>query len=201
MSDKRPPLEMRLAAGVADVDAKQRLIEVIAVPYGQEAPVPYRGEVWMESFERGSFDGIEQRSQPIMVNREHTRGDTVGKVVQWWPDRAEGLVAEVRVAKTLRGDETLSLAEDGMVRASIGFGVRPRDQVLDRSKMKRRILKAFVDHLSLVEDPAYTGAEVLAVREDAPDVFAASLSPLQAAPAVDELLAFLRDPNRIRPRA
>jgi len=195
MSDNRPPLETRQAVSVGDVDTKQRLIEVVAVPYGQEtdAPIMYRGEFWKESFERGAFDGIEQRSQPIMVNRQHTRGDTVGKVTQWWPERTEGLVAEVRVARTLRGDETLALAEEGMIRASVGFGVRPRDQILDRKSMTRRIRKAFVDHLSLVEDPAYLGAEVLAVRSDEPDVLAATLPPLAARPAVDELAAFLAD--------
>lgn len=192
MTDNRPPLETRNAVNVTGVDTKERVIEVIAVPYEQEAVVPYRGELWKESFVRGAFDGIESRSQPIMVNREHTRGDTVGKVVQWWPERAEGLVAEVRVARTARGDETLALAEDGMIRASIGFGVRLRDQILDRSKMTRRVLKAFVDHLGLVEDPAYSGAEVLSVRAEE-NVYAAALPPIEARPAVDELAAYLAD--------
>lgn len=191
MTDNRPPLEVRNASEVTGVDVKQRIIEVVAVPYDQEAPVAYRGDMWLESFERGAFDGIETRSQPIMVNREHVRGDTVGKVLKWWPERAEGLVAEVKVARTLRGDETLALAEEGMVRASIGFGVRLRDQLLDRTTMKRRILKAFVDHLGLVESPAYEGAEVLGVRGAQLDTFAADLPPLVARPAVDELTAWL----------
>lgn len=192
MSENRPPLETRLATEIRGVDQQQRLVEVIAVPYEQEASIPYRGEIWRESFQRGAFDGIQERSTPIMVNREHQRGDTVGKVVQWWPERAEGLVAEVRVARTARGDDTLALAEEGMIRASIGFGVRLRDQILDRGAMTRRILRAFVDHLALVEDPAYEGAAVLAVRST-DDVLAASLPPITAQPAVDEMAAFLAD--------
>jgi phage head maturation protease len=191
MSENRPPLEVRNTSEVTGVDVKQRIIEVIAVPYGQEAPVPYRGDMWLESFERGAFDGIETRANPVLVNREHKKGDTVGKVLQWWPERTEGLVAEVRIARTARGDETLALAEEGMIRASIGFGVRLRDQVLDRATMKRRIHKAFVDHLGLVEDPAYTGAEVLAVRGSEFDTLAADLPPIVARPAVDELAAWL----------
>ena len=190
MSDNRPPLEVRNAPEVSGVDVKQRIIEVIAVPYEQEALVEYRGEFWRERFERGAFDGIETRSNPIMVNREHVRGDTVGKVVQWWPERAEGLVAEVKVARTLRGDETLALAEDGMIRASIGFGVRLRDQVLDRASMTRSIRKAFADHLGFVEAPAYAGAEVLGVRAEV-DNLAADLPPIVARPVVDELAAWL----------
>lgn len=196
MSENRPPLEVRNASEVTGVDVRQRIIEVVAVPYNQEAPVPYRGDIWMESFERGAFDGIETRSTPIMVNREHKKGDTVGKVMQWWPERTEGLVAEVKVARTLRGDETLALAEDGMIRASIGFGVRLRDQILDRTTMKRRIHKAFVDHLGFVEDPAYTGAEVLGVRGSEANIFAAELPPITERPAVDELAAWLASRRR-----
>lgn len=191
MSDNRPPLETRKAVEVRSVDARQRLIEVIAVPYNQQAVIAYRGEMWKESFERGAFDGIHERSAPIMVNREHTRGDTVGRVEQWWPERTEGLVAEVRVARTLRGDETLSLAEDGMIRASIGFGVRPRDMVLDRAAMTRRINKAFIDHLSFVEEPAYEGAAVLAVREAHEHDLAADMPPITHRPQLDELAAFV----------
>ena len=196
MSDNRPPLEVRNTSEVTGVDVKQRILEVIAVPYGQEAPVEYRGEMWLESFDRGAFDGIETRTNPVMVNREHRKGDTVGKVLTWWPERTEGLVAEVRVARTPRGDDTLALAEDGMIRASIGFGVRLRDQVLERSSMKRRIRKAFVDHLGLVEDPAYTGAEVLGVRGSDFDTLAADLPPIVARPELDELAAWLASRRR-----
>ena len=196
MSDNRPPPEVRNTSEVTGVDVKQRILEVIAVPYGQEAPVEYRGEMWLESFDRGAFDGIETRTNPVMVNREHRKGDTVGKVLTWWPERTEGLVAEVRVARTPRGDETLALAEDGMIRASIGFGVRLRDQVLERSSMKRRIRKAFVDHLGLVEDPAYTGAEVLGVRGSDFDTLAADLPPIVARPELDELAAWLASRRR-----
>ncbi len=199
MSENRPPLEMRNATEVRGVDIQQRIIEVVAVPYEQEAVIPYRGELWKESFQRGAFDGIETRSQPIMVNREHRRGDTVGKVLQWWPERAEGLVAEVRVAKTARGDETLALAEEGMIRASIGFAARLRDQILDRSTMTRRIVKAFIDHLSLVEDPAYVGAEVIGVRGNELEMLAADMPPIVARPAVDELAAWLASRQRRRP--
>lgn len=199
MSENRPPLEVRNVSEVRGVDVPQRIIEVIAVPYGQEAVVAYRGEMWKESFQRGAFDGIETRTSPVMVNREHRRGDTVGKVLKWWPERAEGLVAEVRVARTARGDETLALADEGMIRASIGFGVRLRDQVLDRTTMTRRILKAFADHLSLVEDPAYVGAEVLGVRSNESDTLAADMPPIIAHPAVDELAAWLASRQARRP--
>jgi hypothetical protein len=58
----------------------------------------------------------------------------------------------------------LTLADEDMLSVSVGFAVRNRDQVLDRSSMTRRIRRAFVDHPSFVEDAAYPSARVLAVR-------------------------------------
>ena len=111
-------------------------------------------------------------------------------------ERIEGLVTALKIAKTPLGDETLALAEEGMVRASVGFGVRLRDQLLDRNTMSRRIRKAFIDHIALVESPAYVGAEVLSVRADGTDTFAASLPPIVARPELDELAAWLASRRR-----
>ena len=157
------PVEFR-ASSVAGVNSSQRIIELVAVPYEEPAVIEYRGEVWAESFSRGAFDGIETRQDQVRVNRDHDRNRTVGKVVRWWPSRSEGLVSEVRVAPTVLGDETLTLAGEDMLSASVAFAVRGRDQVLDKSSMTRRIRRAHLDHLSFVEDAAYRGAKVLAVR-------------------------------------
>lgn len=185
-ADQRP-IEIRAAtAEVADVNSQQRLITVIAVPYEQVAKIQYRGEMWDEMFSRTAFDGIEKRPQRVRVNREHVRGDTVGKAVAFYPDRKEGLVAELRIAKTAKGDDALGLAEEDCLSSSIGFGVRPSDQMLDRRAMTRRINKAWLDHIALVESPAYDGADVLDVR----DAYgrAATLGPLST-PVLDDLLA------------
>lgn len=181
------PIEIRSAtAEVAEVNVKQRIITVIAVPYDQPAEVGYRGQIWKESFVRGAFDGIEKRPNRVRVNREHLRGDTVGKAIAFYPDRPEGLVADLKIARTLRGDDTLALAEDDCLSASVGFGVLPSNQILDRSAMTRRITKAWLDHLGLVEDPAYQGADVLAVRDSLAAQHAAG-EPLDT-PILDELL-------------
>lgn len=182
------PVEVR-SANVAGVNFDQRIIEVVAMPYEEPAVIEYRGELWNEVFERGSFDGIETRQGQVRVNRNHDKTRTVGKVPQWWPSRSEGLVAEVRVAATPLGDETLALADEDMLSASVGFMARGRDQVFDKTTMSRRIRKAFVDHLSFVEDAAYPGAKVLAVRgmdgvDDRP--------PLHT-PHMDEVVAWLNN--------
>ena len=171
---------------VEGVDFAQRLITVIAVPYEQSTQVEYRSEIWNEIFTRGALDGVAGAPHRVRVNRDHNKTRTVGKVVHFDP-RPEGLVAEVRVAKTSLGDETLALADEDMLSASVGFGVRPSDQSLDRRMMTRRINKAYMDHLSFVESPAYSGAQVLSVR-DTGGGEAAQLAPLRT-PNLDQFAA------------
>lgn len=153
------------ASSVADVNVRQRLIDIIAVPYDEEADVVWRGDVWHESFDRKAFDGVESHAGRVQVNREHVKGDTVGKVVLADPSHRDGLFARIKIYNTPRGDETLTLAEEGGTFPSIGWRLnRMSDHRLERRSMTRRVLRAFWDHQAFVEDPAYEGAGVLAVR-------------------------------------
>jgi phage head maturation protease len=102
----------------------------------------------------------------------------VGKVINFQPSRQEGLVAAVRIAQTTLGDETLTLADEDCLGASVGFAVHGSGQELDRRNKTRRIKKALLDHLSFVPDPAYISAGVLSVRAAA----------LRVTPALDELI-------------
>lgn len=190
MSDdaRNAPIEFR-SADIVEVNFPARLVTVLAVPYEKEALIEYRGEMWKESFLRGSFDGIETRANRVRVNREHDESRTFGKVVTFHPARQEGLVAEVRVAKTRDGDDVLELANEDMLGASPAFAVRNSDQELDRPF--RRIKKAFIRHLSFVEVPAYEGAGVLSVRGQESITNAADLPPL-VTPHLDEVLTWLK---------
>ena len=173
------------------VDVKQRLIDLVAVPWDEETDVVWRSEVWHEVFRRGAFTGIEDHAGRIRVNREHTRGDTIGKVVALDSGDERGLLARVKVAQTPRGDETLALADEDMISGSVGYFVKePSDFRLNKRTKVREVLRAFLDHLSLVESPAYVGAQVLAVREDQSGL-AVVETPLPHTPAIDE---FMNDP-------
>jgi phage head maturation protease len=101
------------------------------------------------------------------VNREHNPNLLCGKAVQFY-DRSEGLVADLKIAKTTLGEEALQLAEEGCLSASVGFGAGRDDCDFDRRTMTRRIKRAYLDHIALVQSPAYIGAEVLSVREAPP---------------------------------
>lgn len=157
-------IEIR-SAGLADVNVKQRLIDVIAAPYETLAAVLWRGKIWQEQFLRSAWDGIERRSGAVRVNREHVRGDTVGKIVHFDPNHPEGLLARVKVASTTRGDDTLELADDDMLSASVGYGAKPSDVLLDHRNGIRSVKRAILHHLAMVEDPTWEGAKVLEVRD------------------------------------
>lgn len=185
----KAPVELRTAA-IAEVNFAQRLITAIAAPYEQATNVMWRGDVWSESFERGAWDGIEKRPNRIKVNRDHNKSRTVGKAMRFFPSREEGLVTELRIAQTALGDETLALANERCVGLSVGFAALPKDQIIDRSNRSRRVRRAFLDHISLVEDPAYPGAEVLSVREN--EIVVPDDEELVTTPLMDE---FLNDPT------
>jgi HK97 family phage prohead protease len=188
--EQHPPVEFR-ESNVSNVRFAQRIIELVAVPYEEEALVEYRSEMWNESFERGSFDGIEKRPGRVRANRDHDEYRLVGRAVKFHPSRTEGLVTELRISQTPLGDETLALADDDVLGASIGFSAYGRDQVFDRKNKTRRIMKAFLDHITLTPVPAYRGAGVLSLRESAPPVNAAGL-PKLITPELDELIAWQR---------
>lgn len=192
-AERRPIIETR-SASVDNVDFGQRIITVIAVPYEQSAQVIYRGEIWDEIFMRSAFDGIETRQRRIpavaalrVPDKEHD-GKIVGKVIGADPSNTMGLLADVKVSRTPLGDETLELAADDALSASVGYMVKNpyRDQILDRSSKTRRIARAFLDHLAFVGVPAYEGARVLSVRSDGGD---AGIPP--ARPLIDQ---FVEDP-------
>lgn len=185
-SNRDFPVEMR-AASLADVDTRQRLIDVIIAPYEQETEVFWRGEVWREKFLRSAFDGIENHAGRIAVNREHVVGNTVGKTVALDPRHDGGLLGRLKIVRGDQGDHVLNLAEEDMVGISGGFVMRPSDVQLDKRAKLRTVTRSFLDHVSFVESPAYEGARVLAVREGrrAPETAAEPLST----PALDEFLS------------
>lgn len=187
----RAPIEHR-SAEVADLNVGQRIATVIVAPYDQSTPVVWKDEVWTESFERSAWDGIEKRPNRVRANRAHDRRMTCGKAIKFFPGHDQGLVAEVRMAQTPLGDETLQLLIDDCLSVSAGFGALPADTVINRRDRSRRIKRAFLDHISFVENPAYPGAVALDVRENGlilPDDLA---EPPKAAPNLE---AFLNDPN------
>lgn len=148
----------------------KRTITVIAVPYDEQAHVTEPdGREFVESFDRHAFDGVQTRNGKVAVNRDHDVFHPIGQAVKLYPNRREGLVAELRMSAGVDGaDEALSLAGDGLLGASISFGAAPDDvEWFDRGA-RRVVHRAMIDHIALTAVPAYAGATVLDVRHRTP---------------------------------
>src|SRR5262245_32503017 len=98
MSDEqRPPGEWFYRDAVTlGVDYPERTIDLIVMPYGEVAVVPFQGRMIREEIAPGAFDGIEKRANRVRVNRDHDRARTVGRAVAFYPKRDEGLVGKVK---------------------------------------------------------------------------------------------------------
>lgn len=158
----RAAIEHR-AAEVVAVSFPERTIELVVMPYEREALVMHEGRMIREVCSRGAYAGIERRANRVRVNRDHDVTRTVGRAVAFHPSRDEGLVAELRIAKTDLGEETLTLAEEGLLDASAGFAPMPGG-VHWVNRELRRLTKCWLAHVAMTPDPAYADARVLAVR-------------------------------------
>jgi HK97 family phage prohead protease len=161
-------LEYRTATQIG-VSWEQRTIDLIVMPYESEATVIHRGRVVREVVTRGAFDGIDRRPNRVRVNRDHDVTRTVGRATALHPSREEGLVAEIRIAQTPLGDETLALAADDILDASAGFCVMAGGETWEQGRELRRLTKLWLGHIAMTPDPAYEDARVLAVRTAPPE--------------------------------
>ena len=155
-------LEYRAATQLG-VNYPQRTIELIVMPYERAAEVRHHGRMIREIVARGAFEGLDANHRRISVNRGHDIDQIVGRAVQFNTSRDDGLVAELRMAKTDAGDETLALADEGLLDASAGFGV-PNGGEHWPERGLRRLTRVWLDHIAMVPDPAYKDAKVLSVR-------------------------------------
>jgi len=130
-------------------------IEGIAVPYGQV----YNAGSFRERFERGAFEG----SDAVKLYFGHK--EIIGHVTAS-EDREEGFWIRAKIAATTLGNDVLALLRNGSLdKLSVGFvPVTHRNEagVIVRTKAQLR-------EVSVVERPAYSLANILAVREDQSD--------------------------------
>jgi HK97 family phage prohead protease len=159
----RLPIEYRSLAGELTVRHPDRVIEVLAVPYELEAVVEHHGRMVRETIGRHAFAGAVAKPRKRAVNRDHDMTRIVG-VVTALRDRPHGLEADLRISRTPAGDETLDLADDGILDASIGFAPLPGHEHWTADRRSRRITNAYLDHIAMTPVPAYETAKVLAVR-------------------------------------
>jgi HK97 family phage prohead protease len=155
------------AAAIDDVAFGKREITLVAVPYNEEATVfDWGGDATKEKFVPGAFTGIESRVKHITLNRDHERSRVIGVAQGFDTKNTRGLIATMKVSNTDLGTESLQLAADGVLRASIAFTARSQDMAVKDGV--RSIYRAFLNHIALTPEPAYEGAEVIDVRSGEP---------------------------------
>jgi HK97 family phage prohead protease len=182
-ADEQPrgPIEFRTYGAVTGVSFPDRTIDLIVMPYDEQATVRHQGRLIQEVIAPGAFDGIERRANRVRVNYQHQDDDLrqlLGRALTFHPDRDEGLVSTVKIRSGEYGDAALEAADAGDLGASAGFGIMPGGETwLDR--VTRRLTRLFLDHIALTPTPAYKGARVLAVRSAEDD------QPLSKTPNLD----------------
>ena len=135
------------------VDAEERTIVGLAVPYGQEIDLTGNTK---ERFEAGAIRSIED------VKLFYGHEEPIGKVVEG-RDTEEGYEIVAKISDTPRGNEIYTLLQDDVLnRFSVGFY-----PVKDR-KEGQTIVREEVTLLevSVVPFPAFSGAKITEVRSE-----------------------------------
>ena len=162
-------------------DRSERILRMRIVPW--EKPVMSRAgpEVVM----RGAFDDVDPSS--VVLRLEH-ENPPAGRGISY-ESLEDGAYMEFRAAKTQRGDDILTLAEDGITRGvSVGYEDAPGgiQHYRHRGKSLRVVHKGNLREVSTTWRPTWQEAEVLSVRSNEGDtVTDPVVDPVPAAPAVD----------------
>lgn len=155
-------------SSVEEVVYGKREITLIAVPYEQETTVNDGNGPLREKFARSSFAGIEAKAGKVTANRDHSLERVFGLAKQFDSKSEKGLITVIRAADTELGTETLQLAAEGVLKASVAFSARSYDAPI-RDGL-RTVYKAQLRHIAMTPEPAYDGAEVIDVRTGEPIV-------------------------------
>lgn len=141
----------------------ERLVDVRVVPWdtvGRTAEGP-------ERFRRGAFKGTKPSDVTLEAIGPHgaEAGVRLAGVAVELEDRADGQYATFRVSRTRAGDELLALAVDRVYRAASAVFSPVSSRMAPDGTIERHTAR--LRRVGIVENGAYPGAEVIAVRSAA----------------------------------
>lgn len=159
---------------VADPDIELRregehhVLRVRCIPYGV---ITHKAGARPERFRAGAFATAPANAGKIRLrDANHAKERLPVGVAQTLDDRQDGLYGEYRVYNTPEGRAALENVKEGVYTGvSVGFYAEDEDLV----DGVREVRRAQLHHVSLVEEPAYDDARILAVRSA--DRYAAAL--------------------------
>ena len=151
-------MEFRELAGI-EVRSEQREVVGIAVPFGQVAEV--RAEGYKESFALGSIaDNVEA---PVYYRHDHAENGLAIGYIKEAISNDDGFNVVAKIHKNAKGDKVLGDIAAGKIKGfSVGF--IPLEQREDNGVVVRT--KIDLQEISLAENPVYSGAALLEVREN-----------------------------------
>lgn len=167
-----------------------RTIDVRVVPYGERIThndglggVP-KGVPYQEEWIPGAFAGQERAANRVLVNFEHQEGlaGVIGHGTALL-ERSDGLYGSFRMHETPDGDKALMLVREGVL-GGVSLEAKGRKSYRTRDGVIQRV-KAHLVNIALCRSPAYTGAVVLAVREEA-EIVDEEFLPVQLDPELIE---------------
>lgn len=141
---------------VRAVNADERTVTGIAVPYDEPTEISDWFGDYTETFARGAV----QDSDDALLYWRHS--EPIGRIISN-RDTDAGWEIIARISQTPRGDEAYTLLRDGVVRSmSVGFRSVTTEVDNETGNVTRTAVQ--VPEVSLVPMPAYAGADVLDVR-------------------------------------
>jgi HK97 family phage prohead protease len=159
-------------------EAGRHYIEGICVPYDR---VTHRVGPTPEVFERGAFTAaLATGARVKLTDYNHSRQRVPVGYSEKLEERTQGLWGRFRLNMTPEGESARANALEGVYQGlSVGFVAKTHEM----REGVRHVTAAHLDHVSLVEDPAYLEAEILAVRGTQP-LLAAYLATITTAPDI-----------------
>ena len=154
--------EIVRAGEITAFDESKRELTVRLVPWNVDA-LTARG---YERFEPGAFDGIDPGR---FVARQRHQDPPTGRATELWADE-EWQYARLKIAKTLAGEDQLTLARDG-IETGVSVGFEDGDFEIGKADDgKKRITHKRVNPDGMLEVsttyiPAFREAAILQVRE------------------------------------
>jgi HK97 family phage prohead protease len=141
------------------VDTRRRIIEGVALPYGQDQVATKYGLKYR--FVRGALQwGSVNR---VKLLRDHDMGQAIG-VATDLTDLAAGLSTRFKVARGAEGDAALSLAHDGVLDGlSVGVDFDFAEDVFMDDQGVMNVTRADLREVSLTAMPAFDDARVTKV--------------------------------------
>jgi HK97 family phage prohead protease len=186
---ERGLIRREFAAAVTAGDG--RTVDVKIIPYSEQIEhndglggVPV-GVAYREEWAPGAFDHQLGAANRVLANCEHEEGiaGVVGHGIALL-SQADGLYGSFKIHETTSGETALTLIREGIFN-TVSLEARPRKAVRTAAGVVRRI-KADLVNIAFSRFGAYPGARVLAVREQAEQVFDEEMLPVEIDPELVE---------------